>query len=96
MSLEEIIELQKLRTGIYGTGNQDALTNTIFDNFSENPAYRIVTHKNKVIGVHFITKTGQNRHKKVVGKKKSYFIWLLSNLICNFADINRELTYYYS
>ena len=44
----------------------------------------------------FVCSTGQNRHKKVAGKKKSYFIWLLSNLICNFADINRELTYYYS
>lgn len=44
----------------------------------------------------FVCPTDQNRYKRVVGKKKSYFIWLLSNLICNFADINRELTYYYS
>ena len=44
----------------------------------------------------FIYPIGQNRHNRVVGKKKSYFIWLLPNLICNFSDINRELTYYYS
>lgn len=57
MSLEDILSLQRKRMGLHGGySTDDELNMSMFDSFEDNPAYQIITHNNKKVGVHFIKK----------------------------------------
>lgn len=48
------LDIYRERMSVYGTSRSEDLHNTIFEDFEENPAYRIVIFNGKEIGVHMI------------------------------------------
>lgn len=69
MSLDNIMALQQARMKIYDEDSR-MKTDGVFDNFEQNPSYRVVEHEGRTVGVHMIDDgvRGNMVYRKVIAK----------------------------